>query len=300
MIRFLVVFIFFVDLYSNSISQNAFYSKKSEYQTFMHDGLSREYLFYLPANLKAGAPLVFVLHGYTDDASKIRDYSGMNAIADQNGFAVCYPRGTLDSKNNRFWNVGYAFHEGVTIKDIEFLEQLAKFLQQKNNLGKTNTFATGMSNGAEMCYLLACRASDTFRAVAPVAGMMLKISIENCNPGKPVPVFEIHGTNDTINRYDGDINNNDGWGAYLGVIPVLDFWVLANNCSEIKTDTVPNTNQNDNSIIIREKYSGGINGNQVWFYKVINGGHDWPGSSGNMDINTSQEIWSFFNLHISK
>jgi polyhydroxybutyrate depolymerase len=300
MIRFLVVFIFFADSYIDSLPQNPFYSKESEYQTFMHDGLSREYLFYLPANLKAGAPLVFVLHGYTDDASKIRDYSGMNAIADQNGFAVCYPRGTLDSKNNRFWNVGYAFHVGVTIKDIEFLEQLAKFLQQKYNLSKTNTFATGMSNGAEMSYLLACRASDTFRAVAPVAGMMLKISIENCSAGKPVPVFEIHGTADSINRYDGDINNKDGWGAYLGVIPVLDFWVLANNCSETKKDTVPNTNINDNSIIIREKHIGGINGNQVWFYKVINGGHDWPGSSGNMDINTSQEIWSFFNLYVSK
>lgn len=300
MLRFLVKLVCLIGICFTGLSQNAFCDKLAEYQTLIHDGLSREYLFYLPANLKAGSPLVFVLHGYTDDASKIRDYSGMNAIADQNGFAVCYPRGTLDSKNNRFWNVGYAFHEGVTIKDIDFLEQLAKFLQQKYSLSKTNTFATGMSNGAEMCYLLACRASETFRAVAPVAGMMLKINIENCSVSKPLPVFEIHGTKDTINRYDGDINNQDGWGAYLGVIPVLDFWVRANDCSKIKIDTLPDTNKNDNSIIIREKHSGGINGNQVWFYKVINGGHDWPGSSGNMDINTSLEIWSFFNLYVSK
>lgn len=300
MIRFSMILLLLAGICFNGISQNTYSGKKSEYQNFKHDGLSREYIFYLPANLKAGAPLVFVLHGYTDDASKIRDYSGMNSIADQNGFAVCYPRGTLDSKNNRFWNVGYTFHEGVTIKDIEFLEQLAEFLQQKYCLSKTNTFVTGMSNGAEMSYLLACRASDTFRAVAPVAGMMLKVGIENCKPDKPVPVFEIHGTNDTINRYDGDINNKDGWGAYFGVLSVLDFWVLANNCSETKTDTLPDINKNDNSIIIREKHSGGINGNQVWFYKVINSGHDWPGSSGNMDINTSREIWSFFSLYVSE
>jgi polyhydroxybutyrate depolymerase len=30
------------------------------------------------------------------------------------------------------------------------------------------------------------------------------------------------------------------------------------------------------------------------FYNVINGGHDWPGEWGNMDINVSKEIWSFF------
>lgn len=269
----------------------------SEYLTFFHEGINREYLLYLPANIETGAPLVFVLHGFNDDAIKIRDYSGMNTIADQNGFAVCYPRGTLDSKNNRFWNVGYAFHEGVTIKDLEFLDRLAKFLQQNYSLSKTNTFATGMSNGAEMCYLLACRASETFRAAAPVAGMMLKASIENGCNGKPVPIFEIHGTNDTINRYDGDINNEDGWGAYFGVESTIDFWLLANKCSETKTDTIINA---DNNIIIRKKHSSGINGNQVWLYKIINGGHDWPGSSATMDISTSQEIWAFFNLYVSK
>jgi len=27
---------------------------------------------------------------------------------------------------------------------------------------------------------------------------------------------------------------------------------------------------------------------------VVNGGHDWPGWSGNMDINASREVWNFF------
>ena len=33
----------------------------------------------------------------------------------------------------------------------------------------------------------------------------------------------------------------------------------------------------------------------MWLYKVIGGGHDWPGSYGNMDVNISEEIWKFFN-----
>jgi len=34
----------------------------------------------------------------------------------------------------------------------------------------------------------------------------------------------------------------------------------------------------------------------VWHYKVLEGGHDWVRSFGNMDIDISQEIWAFFNL----
>jgi polyhydroxybutyrate depolymerase len=30
---------------------------------------------------------------------------------------------------------------------------------------------------------------------------------------------------------------------------------------------------------------------------VINGGHDWPGISGNMDINASEEIWKFVSQY---
>ena len=31
--------------------------------------------------------------------------------------------------------------------------------------------------------------------------------------------------------------------------------------------------------------------------KVIGGDHDWPGSSGNMDINATNEIWNFVSRY---
>ena len=64
---------------------------------FLHDGLNRDYIYYAPTNLPVDAPLVFVAHGFTGSAQGMMSYSGMNAIADQNGFAVCYPQGTTDS-----------------------------------------------------------------------------------------------------------------------------------------------------------------------------------------------------------
>jgi len=270
----------------------------SQPYNFTIDDQIRQYYLHFPDSLTANAPLVFVLHGYSGSAVSIRDYSGMNQIANVNGFAVCYPQGTFDQWNNRFWNVGYSFHQNETDDDVRFLTALAQYLQNEYNLSSQKTFCTGMSNGGDMCYLLACQAPHIFKAVAPVAGCMMKWIYDSCNPSPPIPVFEIHGTHDSITYWDGDINNDQGWGAYMGVPATIDLWVQQNNCNQSVIDTLPNINPSDGSIVVHEKYFEGINNNEVWLYKIINGGHDWPGNWGNKDINASEEIWKFFNFAI--
>ena len=49
-------------------------------QTFEYGGVERTYYLDLPADLATGAPLVFVLHGYSGSAWVIRNYSGWPAI----------------------------------------------------------------------------------------------------------------------------------------------------------------------------------------------------------------------------
>jgi len=271
---------------------------QAQFLDFLHNNQHREYIYFSPDDMEPDAPLVFVLHGYTGDASSIQKYSGMNTLADQYGFTVCYPRGSVDNRGNRFWNVGYDFNEGSTIDDVDFIVQLAKHLQSKHNLSREFTFVTGMSNGGEMSYLLACEASSTFKAAAPVAGMMLQTFFERCDAKQAIPIFEIHGTDDNINRYSGDIEGKDGWGAYPDIPFTIDYWVQANACKTTEIDTLPDIISSDSSYVIFEKHLNGINGNQVWLYKVINGGHDWPGDYGNMDIDASEHIWKFFSMFI--
>ena len=50
--------------------------------------------------------------------------------------------------------------------------------------------------------------------------------------------------------------------------------------------------------MISEKHINGINNNEVWYYEVVGGGHDWPGAWGNMDINAGEEAWLFFQKYI--
>ena len=117
----------------------------SQQITYSFDGLERQYLYYEPTNLPDNAPLIVVMHGYGDNNSAIRNYSGMNNIADIYGFAVCYPRGTLDHNGSRFFNVGYDFNLGIDmVNDLGFIEALAVYLQETQNLDPQRTYATGM------------------------------------------------------------------------------------------------------------------------------------------------------------
>lgn len=270
----------------------------AQFTDFEHNGLTRQYIYYEPENLNEQMPLVFVMHGYTGDANSIRNYSEMNDFADQYGFAVCYPRGTVDGGGNRFWNVGYAFHPNETVDDVGFLTQLAQYLQQTNGLNPDYTFATGMSNGGEMCYMLACQGYDTFKAVAPVAGMILQDILDECDAAPGIPVFEIHGSQDGVTPLAGDPDNNDGWGSYPSIADTIDYFVEKNNCITLVEGTLPNTDTSDGSFIESEKYIYGINQNEVWYYKVVGGGHDWPGSGGNMDIEAGEQAWLFFQNYI--
>ena len=277
-----------------------FVQAQPELYQFSHGGLNREYYLYVPDSLVVDAPLLFVFHGYSGSASGIMNYSGLNQIADDNGFVVCYPQGLIDDWDYSFWNVGYDWHVDETVDDVGFSTFLAQYLQTEYNLSAQNTFSTGMSNGGDMSYLLACQASDVFRAIAPVAGCMMTWLYNSCAPVNPVPVFEIHGTDDDVTWWDGaDEINNDGYGPWESVDTTFNFWTQLNSCTEFIIDTLPDIDMSDGSYVVSHKNTNGLNNNEVWLYEVVNGGHDWPGVWGNMDISTSEEIWNFFENFIN-
>ena len=55
-------------------------------QSILHNGISRDYILYVPENLPTNAPLVVVSHGYTSSAKTMMAYSGMNKVADAEKF----------------------------------------------------------------------------------------------------------------------------------------------------------------------------------------------------------------------
>lgn len=253
--------------------------------TFNHNGVEREYIFYKPNELKQNAPLVFVLHGYTSNAEAIQWYSGMNNMADANGFAVCYPQGTPDYSGTTHWNARLSISQ---TDDIGFLSELAGLLQEEHNLDPGKTFVCGMSNGGYMSYTLACEAPEIFKAVASVTGTMSGYSWENCDPSEPVPVLQISGVNDQIVPIDGSMSAVGGWGGAPHMDKVIDYWSHLNGCTT--TD----------SLFLSEKTNAYYHrdctkNHEVWYYKIDDWGHEWPSLYDDTGTNANEAIWSFFS-----
>lgn len=241
-----------------------------------HGGLEREYYLYLPKGISENAPLVIVMHGYGGDATAIM-HLGMNKVADAHGFAVCYPRGWKDLNGKRGWNVGYPAQKGMVTDDVDFICNLATHLQQKYNFSRDNSFCTGMSNGGDMCYLIAYRRPEAFAALASVAGLTLEWTMRKYLPKQSLPIMEIHGTADRVSMWNGDPYNKGGWGEYMAVPLAVGVWVAAAGCTHEITEILPRK-ENRRKVILH-RYTGGRPAwdkgpqTEVLLYEVVGGPH---------------------------
>ena len=254
----------------------------------------RNYYYYEPSDAPDNCPLVFVYHGYGGSAEGMIQWSGFNALADEYGFAVCYPQGTEDATGEAFWNVGYAFHQNEYVDDVNFISGLRSELIATYGLDGSRVYGTGFSNGADFCYLLACEASAEFTAVAPIAGILMSDIQAECTPEYMVPILEVHGTADDVSLYEGDLENMDGWGSYPSTPDAMAFFVNLFGISLQESGSFEDVVPWDESSVDYQKW--GLTGScpQVWLYTVQGGGHSWPGAWGNQDINASLEAWQFF------
>ena len=125
-------------------------------------------------------------------------WSGLSEKSDRSGFVVVYPNGTGTTSLFLYWDAGGV--RGRPSDDVGYVAKLLDDLATVVNVDSRRVYATGMSNGAMMCYRLASELSDRIAAIAPVAGTM---AIETCRPGRPVPVLHFHGTKDGLVLFDG-------------------------------------------------------------------------------------------------
>lgn len=259
--------------------------------TLQHDGTERNYRLYIPSGYSSAEPtaLVFNLHGYTSNATQQEIYSGMNDVAEAGNFLVCYPNGISNA-----WNVGWAF--GSTANDVDFISTLIDLLADSYAIDPARVYSCGMSNGGFMSYRLACELNDRIAAVASVTGSMAPQYFPNCEPGKPVPVMEIHGTADIVVPYGGSAF------VAVGIEEVVNFWVEKNGCdSPGDTTFFDNTSTTDLSTASRIDWAECDEDSKVAFIKIQGGGHTWPGSpipgtgATNQDFSASEAIWAFFN-----
>lgn len=262
--------------------------------TITFDGIQRTFITYVPENYDGSnpVPLLLNLHGYGSNGLEQMFYGDFRSIADTAGFIIVHPDGTEDGSGITFWN---AF--GLPgIDDIGFLNALLDTISLAYNIDPNCIYSTGMSNGGFMSYSLGCSLSNRITAIASVTGGMYPPLQFSCSSDHPLPVMQIHGTQDGTVPYDGN----------FGVLPAeetVEHWVQFNNCETTATFTaLPDINTNDNCTAEHYLYVNGDNGSSVEFYKIIDGDHSWPGAfininTTNMDFDASEEIWRFLHQY---
>lgn len=276
--------------------------------------LKRNYLVHIPPKYdsKKPTPVVLAFHGGGGNADSMIVFSGLNKKADDAGFIVVYPSGTGRLEKVLTFNGGNCCGHAMNnkIDDVEFTRKILDDLAKSANIDPKRVFATGMSNGGIMSYLLASKLSDRIAAIAPVGGPM---GTETCKPKRPVSVIHFHGTDDEHAPFKGG-KGKGGKGKglsgteFYSVEHSIQSWVKANGCEKEPVVTKLPDTAKDGTTITRKTYGSGKDGAEVVLIVIEGGGHTWPGQEPRLkalgkstkNISANDLMWEFFEKHPMK
>jgi polyhydroxybutyrate depolymerase len=263
------------------------------------DGTDREYLLSIPPSYNASkrAPLLFNFHGLGSDMQQQALYSGLNQKAGAEGYVVITPNGSGNAL--RRWSFPPLPGSAA---DVNFVKTMLATTQRTLCIDPKRIFSTGISNGAIFSTVLACALPGRLAAIAPVAGVN---ATDVCGTGTPpTAVLAFHGTADPIVPYNG--------GAYFSGVnarrtagiqaqPVDDAvanWARFDGCGTPATTTAVAGD------VEHITYPDCPPSGTVELYRVVGGGHTWPGSipiarlgPTTSSIDASALMLAFFDAH---
>lgn len=219
------------------------------------------------------APLVVLLHGYTSSAAEQEEYFQLSAESDRRGFLYALPDGTVDIRDDRFWNATEACCDfyGSGVDDVAYLRQLIDAVSSAYTVDPARVYVVGHSNGGFMAHRLACEHADAITAIVSLAGMPPH-DPSRCAPERPVSVLQIHGTDDDTIPYDGGAN---GSNPFPSVSTTLQRWRDLDGCTGEGTTLEPLDLDSglSGSETTVTTYDGCRDGARVELWAIDGGGH---------------------------
>lgn len=274
----------------------------------VHDGRSRSYILDTPLDGfgKTPAALVVVLHGLTGSGKEIRHESRFDQLARREGFFAVFPDGLRDAAQSTgsaeldggSWNAGaccgFALKEKAD--DVGFVVAVIERLAAEFSIDPGAIYVTGFSNGGMMAYRLACEASATFAAAAPVSALHLAGS---CVPERPISILHLHGARDGLIPVMGGAGEEATLTRPRPPVRAgIEFWVAVNGCS---VSPLAQVLGEDWSFT----FGGCREGVAVELHLIDNRGHEWlswlgakSGAFGERPkVWGTEFIWRFLSAH---
>ena len=184
---------------------------------------SLDYRLYVPANQERELALVLMLHGCGQDPEDFALGTQMNAVAEEFGLVVAYPRQTRRANPSTCWNWFDRRHQSRGAGEPAKLAGLAQALAEEFGIRRERVFAAGLSAGGAMAEILAATYPDVFDAVGVHSGLPYKsatdvpsafAAMKGTGPRDPEPPdaserrvrkIVLHGLADgTVNSVNGE------------------------------------------------------------------------------------------------
>jgi polyhydroxybutyrate depolymerase len=244
-------------------------------------GIERTYALHRPRSNQTEHPLALVLnfHGAGGTGEREAELTGLNEFADQRQFIVVYP----DGLDHRWTGDLPKQGEPESLNDVLFVRALVDQLEKTYSINPDRIMATGISNGGAFAQQLACRAGSPFSAVVSVSGILNVADAAACAPDRPVHFTLFHGTADPILPFEGgELSLRDGTHInLLSVAGTMALWARFNKCqTQTQPLDVKDISQTPDGTQVQQIHylNCELHGSSV-LYKIIGGGHTWPGSS---------------------
>ena len=229
------------------------------------EGMTFKYMLFLPEKVDGNTPLIIMMTGLNNNSTGFKHQTNMDETACPRGYAVCYVQPALGTAA-KGWDCGLV--DPQEVDSLDYIVNLTIYLQDEYGLSKTKAFAAGFSNGGFMAHRVAMEASDTFLAVASVAGMMTTMVWDERPEKMSIGFLEIYGTKDKAVPQDGN-DTATVWPYPPPIEEVMDYWASANGLGSSSTVTLSDKAE-------LTKYDDFFSKPQVWTVVIQDGEHVWP------------------------
>ncbi|PSJ37943.1 extracellular catalytic domain type 1 short-chain-length polyhydroxyalkanoate depolymerase [Allosphingosinicella deserti] len=193
-----------------------------EQHLYAEPGGQRTYKLYVPSRVQSSPALIVMLHGCTQSADDFALGTGMNALAEEQGFLVAYPEQPSSANSSKCWNWFNAADQARDGGEAALLAGITRAVIASHGIDPARVFAAGLSAGGAAAAILGARYPDLFAAVGVHSGLACGAARDmpsaftamqrgGGRPSKvsgaarPVRTIVFHGDGDkTVNPVNGD------------------------------------------------------------------------------------------------
>jgi poly(hydroxyalkanoate) depolymerase family esterase len=268
-----------------------------------------DYKLYIPSGYDGqAAPLVVMLHGCSQGPDDFAAGTGMNGVAEAEGFLVAYPEQAPTANISKCWNWFEAAHQQREKGEPALIAGITRQVMAQYDIDRGRVYVAGLSAGGAMAAIMGATYPDLYAAVgvhsglAPGCAQDLPSALQamkqgssrgQAGVGRRVPLILFHGDADlTVHACNAD--------------RLVQQWTAAGSQTPgaaIPPMTVEQGLVDGGHTYTRQIYRDGRGQPVVEWWTIHGAGHAWSGGSPSGSYtdpsgpDASRELARFFREH---